>query len=73
MELNGLSILMFIFGTCVLLVGFYMFRGHKLTIMEWRVAFRNLSKDEWINIGKWTMISSIFIFLLAIIGYIFNF
>ena len=68
MELNGLAILMFIFASCVLLVGLYMFKGHKLSIMEWRVGFRNLSKEQWINIGKWTMISSIFIFLFAIIA-----
>lgn len=68
MEFNGLSILMFIFGTCVLLVGLYMYKGHKLSIMEWRAAFRNLTKEEWINIGKWTMISSSVIFLIGIIG-----
>ena len=68
MELNSLAILMFIFASCVLLVGLYMFKGHKLSIMEWRVGFRNLSKEQWINIGKWTMISSIFIFLFAIIA-----
>ena len=68
MELNGLAILMFIFASCVLLVGLYMYKGHKLSIMEYRAAFKNLSKDEWINIGKWTMISSILIFLIAIIA-----
>ena len=68
MELNGLAILMFIFASCVLLVGLYMYKGHKLSIMEYRAAFKNLSKDEWINIGKWTMISSILIFLFAIIS-----
>ncbi len=68
MELNGLAILMFIFASCVLLVGLYMYKGHKLSIMEYRAAFKNLSKDEWINIGKWTMISSILIFLFAIIA-----
>ena len=68
MELNGLAILMFIFGICVLLIGLYMYKGHKLGIMEWRVAFRNLSKQEWSNIGKWTMISSILIFIIGIIA-----
>lgn len=68
MELSGLSILMFIFGTCVLLVGLYMFKGHKFAIMDYRAAFRNLSKEQWINIGKWTMISSSIIFLIGIIG-----
>ena len=68
MEFNGLAILMFIFAICVLLVGLYMYKGHKLSIMEWRVAFRNLSKEQWINIGKWTMITSILIFIIAFIA-----
>lgn len=68
--MNGFSILMFIFGTCVFFVGLYMFLGHSLGIMTYRVAFRNLKISDWKNIGKWTMISSIFIFLLAIIGLI---
>ena len=68
MELNSLAILMFIFATCVLLVGLYMYKGHKLSIMEWRVAFRNLTKEEWINIGKWTMITSILIYIIGIVG-----
>lgn len=70
--MGGFSILFFIFATCVLLMGFYMFKGHKLGIMTYRAAFRNLTKSEWINIGKWTMISSIFIYIIAILGIIFN-
>ena len=71
--MNGFSVLMFIFGFCVLLVGLYMYTGHKLYILTYRVAFRNLNKDEWKNIGKWTMVSSILIFIIAIIGLVFNF
>lgn len=71
--MNGFSILFFIFGAAVLLVGFYMYRGHKLEIMTWRAGFRHLKIDDWKRIGKYTMIVSIFIFVLAIIGYIFNF
>ena len=70
--MSNVSILMFIFGTCVLLVGFYMYKGHKLDILTWRVAFRNLTIDEWKNIGKWTMISSIIIFIIGIIGLFFG-
>jgi len=66
--MNGFSILFFIFGTITLLVGLYMFTGHKLEIMTYRAAFKNLNKDEWKNIGKWTMIVSIFIYIIAIIG-----
>ena len=66
--MNGFSILFFIFGTCVFLTGLYAFTGHKIDILTNRVAFRNLDKEQWKNIGKWTMISSIFIFVIAIIG-----
>ncbi len=66
--MSGFSILMLIFATAVLLVGLYMFKGHKLEIMTYRVAFKNLNKEEWKKIGKWTMITSIFIYILAIIG-----
>ena len=71
--MNGFSIFMFIFGVAILLVGLYMFNGHKIEILTGRVGFKNLSKDEWKNIGKWTMICSLFIFIIAIIGWIFNF
>ena len=70
--MNGFSLLMLIFAISVLLVGFYMYQGHKLDILTYRAAFKNLSKREWKNIGKWTMISSSIIFLLAILGFIFN-
>ncbi len=66
--MSGFSILMLIFATCVLLVGFYMYTGHKLELLTYRAAFRNLSISEWKNIGKWTMISSIVIYILSIIG-----
>ena len=71
--MSGFGILMAIFATCVLLVGLYMFTGHKLGIMTARPAFKNLSKAEWKNIGKWTMITSILIFILAIVGFVFEF
>ena len=71
--MSEFGILMLIFATCVLLIGFYMFTGHKVGLLEGRVAFRNLTIDEWKNIGKWTMIVSIFIYLIAIVGIIFRF
>lgn len=69
----GFSILMFIFGLAVLLTGLYMFRGNRLGIMTLRPAFKNLKKEDWVKIGKYTMIVSIFIFILSILGLIFNF
>ncbi len=70
--MNGFSILMFIFGTLTLLVGLYMFTGHKIELLSWKAAFKNISIKEWKNIGKWTMITSIFVFVVAIIGWIFK-
>ena len=71
--MGGFSILMFIFGVCVLLVGLYMFTGHKLDKLFWRAHFQNQPLEQWIKIGKWTMISSSVIFAAAILGVIFNF
>ena len=70
--MSGFGILMLIFATCVLLIGIYMYTGHKVDILTYRVAFKNLSIDEWKNIGKWTIVSSIFIYILGIIGLIFK-
>ena len=70
--MSGFAILMLIFAICVLLTGLFMFTGHKLGILEGRPAFKNLTKSEWKNIGKWTMIVSIFIFILSLLGFIFN-
>lgn len=72
MELSNFGILMAIFATCVLLVGLYMFTGHKLGIMTARPAFKHLNKDQWRNIGKWTMVASIVIFVVAIVAFVFN-
>ena len=67
------GVLMIIFATCVLLIGLYMFTGHKVGMLEWRAAFKNLTKEEWKNVGKWTMIVSIFIYLIGILAFIFKF
>ena len=70
--MSGFCILMFIFAMCVLLVGLYMFTGHEFSLVSWRAPFQGIGKSGWKNIGKWTMITSIFIFIIAIIGLIFN-
>ncbi len=70
--MSNVGIIMLIFATCVLLVGLYMFTGHKLGIMTARPAFKNLNKSEWKNIGKWVLIVSVFIYMLGIIAIIFN-
>ena len=70
--MSNVGILMFIFATCILLVGLYMFTGHKLGIIAWKAAFKGLTKEGWKNVGKWTMISSILIYLIGILAIIFN-
>lgn len=72
MELSNFGILMAIFATCVLSAGLYMFTGHGIGLLTMRPAFKNLGKEQWRNIGKWTMIASIIIFLIAIAGFAFN-
>ena len=70
--MNGFSILMSIFGICIFLTGFYIYRGHDVRILLWRAQYKNLSKSEWKNIGKWTMIVSVIPILFAIIGLFLN-
>ena len=71
--MSGFGILMLIFGGVLLLVGFYTSRGHKLSIFDYRPAFKNATIDDWKKIGKYTMIVSIFILLLGVVAIIFNF
>lgn len=71
--MSGFGILMFIFAICVLLVGLYMYTGRELKLISWKAAYIGVDKNGWKNIGKWTMIVSIFIFIIAIIGLIINF
>lgn len=66
--MNGFSILMFIFAVCVLLVGLYAYTGHEIKYLAWRAQFKGLNIDGWKNVGKWTMVSSIFIFAIAILA-----
>lgn len=70
--MSGFGILMIIFATCVLLSGLFMFTGHKIGLLEWRAAFKSCTKSDWINIGKWTMVVSIFIYIIGILALIFN-
>ena len=70
--MSGFGILFIIFGVCVFLTGLYAFTGHKIAILTERSNFKNIDINDWKNIGKWTMISSVFIYLIAIIVYILN-
>ncbi len=71
--MSNFSILMFIFGTCVLLVGLYMYTGHEMKVISWKAAFKGLDIEGWKKVGKYTMLASILIFILAIMGIVFNF
>ena len=71
--MSGFGILMLIFATVLFLVGLYMYTGHKLGIFEYRPAFKNVTIDGWKKTGKYTIIVSIFVFMIGIIGIIFNF
>ena len=71
--MSGFGIFMIIFASLVFLTGLYMFTGHKLGILTGRPAYKNLTKEEWKKIGKYTIIVSIFIFIIGILGIIFNF
>lgn len=70
--MNGLSILMIIFGISILLFGLYIYTGHDVSKLLIRAQYKNLNKSEWKNIGKWTMIVSIIPFVIAILTLIFN-
>ena len=71
--MSGFGILMLIFGIMVLIIGIYMYTGHKVGALSWRAPYKNLRKSDWQNIGKYTIIVSIFIFILSLIAIIFNF
>ena len=70
--MRNFGILMLIFATGVLLIGLYMFKGHKIDLITWRAQYKHLSKNEWKNIGKWTIIVSIFIYIIALISIIMD-
>lgn len=71
--MSGFGILMILFASALLLVGLYMYTGHKLGIFEYRVAFRNITIDDWKKIGKYTMIVSIFVYIIGVLGILFHF
>lgn len=50
-----------------------MFTGHEVEILKAKVAFKNLTIDEWKIIGMYTIFVSIFVFVMGITGLIFNF
>jgi hypothetical protein len=66
--MNGLSILMFIFGLGIFLAGLWLFTGHKSEILLWKNPDASkLPMKEVKNVGKWTMIVAIVPVIIGII------
>ena len=70
--MNGFSTLMFIFASVTILMGLYMSTGRKIEILAMKPGYKGLTKEGWKNIGKWTIIVSLFIYLISIIGLFIN-
>ena len=69
--MGGFSIFMIIFGIVLFLFGLYMATGHDVRSLLWTAPYKHLTKQGFIQLGKWVMVSSVIPFLLAIIGVIF--
>lgn len=67
--MNGFSILMLIFGTLIFLAGLYLYTGHRSELLVWKGPdVKKMPMEDLKKLGKWTMISSLVPFILAIIG-----
>jgi len=62
----GFSVLMFVFSFFIFIAGLYIFTGHNSELLLWKTYKKNTPINELRNIGKWTMVSSIIPFCLAI-------
>ncbi len=64
------GIFLFIFGICVFLCGLYLYTGHKSELLLWKVHdIKNFTIEQTKNVGKWTIISSVIIFVISTILY----
>ena len=70
--MSNVGIFMLIFAVAVFLAGLHMFTGHPIHMLTWRVPFRNMKKEGWIETGKWTMVSSVLILIISILCFIFH-
>lgn len=67
--MNGFSILMLIFAFFVFIAGLYIYTGHRSELLLWKTHdVKKLTLAELKNIGKWTMIASLLIFIIGLIG-----
>ena len=68
-KMPGVSVLMFIFSFFIFLAGIYLYTGHKNELLLWRSHnIDKITKEELRIIGKWTIISSLIPFIIAIIA-----
>ena len=66
--MNGFSILMFIFAFFVFIAGLYIYTGHRNELLLWKTHdIKKLTLAELKNIGKWTLIASLLIFVIGLI------
>ena len=66
--MNGFSILMFIFAFFVFIAGLYIYTGHRNELLLWKTHdVKKLTLAELKNIGKWTLIASLLIFVIGLI------
>ena len=68
MNLNGFSILMFIFSVLVFLAGLYIYKGHNSELLIWKGRNPHATKQELKVTGGWTMFASGIILIIGIIG-----
>ncbi|MBQ8131373.1 MAG: hypothetical protein IJ193_02660 [Bacilli bacterium] len=70
--MSPLSIFMLIFAGMILGTGFYIYMGGDMSAISWKAQFKNCTKDDWKNIGKWTMIVGVIPVIIAILAGIFH-
>ena len=68
MELNGFSILMFIFGLLVFAAGLYIYKGHNSELLIWKGRNPHATKHDLRVTGGWTMVASGIILIIGFIG-----
>ena len=73
--MNGLAVLMLIFGVLIVLCGLWLYTGHNgdfTRLLLWKSHKENFSKEELRFIGKWTILSSLNPFIIAVVSIIFD-
>lgn len=66
-----MDLLMLIFSISIFIVGLYIYKFEDIKFMSFKATYKNLTKREIKNIGKYTMIVSIIPLIVSIIIFIF--